>query len=241
MTQAMGDESPAMRWSETCEPYASAALELGVAAFDWPHARFPARRYPLHSHAEANAAEEAACLAEVCAADAALLIVAAAAFLVRPCPSASPARQVESLLASQKRKGRDVAAVVVEPVQAEGGDNHALAAFFLGLRRLCTAHGAPSQTRTRARPGCAASAAARSSTAVARGRRRVLHRGRGADGRRRERQVLGARALAAAGGRGARLRHLLEEAAGRRLLPQARRAVRPTRPEHRAATHRRIM
>lgn len=33
MTQAMGDGSPAMRWSEACEPYASRALELDAEAF----------------------------------------------------------------------------------------------------------------------------------------------------------------------------------------------------------------
>jgi FHA domain-containing protein len=38
MTQAMGDGSPAMRWSEACEPFASAALELEAEAFA---ARFP--------------------------------------------------------------------------------------------------------------------------------------------------------------------------------------------------------
>ena len=44
--------------------------------------------------------------------------------------------QVEAVLASQ-----DVAAVMVEPIQGEGGDRHASAAFFHGLRRLTTQYG----------------------------------------------------------------------------------------------------
>lgn len=87
--------------------------KLDVAAFDWPVAPFPKLKYPLEQFAAENAAEEARCLAET-----------------------------ESVMQAQRAKGRDVAAVVIEPVQAEGGDNHASGAFFLGLRRLCTAHGA---------------------------------------------------------------------------------------------------
>jgi len=87
--------------------------KLDVAAFDWPVTQFPQLQYPLDEHAAANAAEEQRCL------DA-----------------------VDAVMREQKAAGRDVAGVIVEPVQAEGGDNHASPAFFLGLRRLCTAHGA---------------------------------------------------------------------------------------------------
>lgn len=87
--------------------------KLDVATFDWPVAPFPKLEYPLSANADANAAEEARCL-----------------------------RVVDEVMAKQKAIGRDVAAVVVEPVQAEGGDNHASASFFRGLRRLCTSHGA---------------------------------------------------------------------------------------------------
>ena len=76
-------------------------------------APFPRLAYPLETHALANAAEEERCLAEV-----------------------------DRLMAEGKARGRDVAALVVEPVQAEGGDNHASHGFFLALRRLCTWHGA---------------------------------------------------------------------------------------------------
>jgi 4-aminobutyrate aminotransferase/(S)-3-amino-2-methylpropionate transaminase len=44
--------------------------------------------------------------------------------------------QVEDILKSQ-----DVAAVIVEPIQGEGGDRHASAEFFRGLRRLTSEYG----------------------------------------------------------------------------------------------------
>jgi 4-aminobutyrate aminotransferase/(S)-3-amino-2-methylpropionate transaminase len=39
-------------------------------------------------------------------------------------------------------QGGDVAALIVEPIQGEGGDRHASPAFFAGLRRLTTQYGA---------------------------------------------------------------------------------------------------
>jgi 4-aminobutyrate aminotransferase/(S)-3-amino-2-methylpropionate transaminase len=87
--------------------------KLDVATFDWPVAPFPKLRYPRSEHESTNVAEELRCLHEV-----------------------------DTIMRRQKDIGRDVAGVVVEPVQGEGGDNHASAAFFLGLRRLCTKHGA---------------------------------------------------------------------------------------------------
>lgn len=35
----------------------------------------------------------------------------------------------------------DVAAVIVEPIQSEGGDNHGSPAFFQGLRDITAKHG----------------------------------------------------------------------------------------------------
>eukprot|EP00939_MAST-03C_sp_MAST-3C-sp1_P001654 g1654.t1 len=87
--------------------------KLDVASFDWPVAPFPKLKYPLAENVEANEAEEKRCL-----------------------------EAVDAIMAAQKSKSRDVAAVIVEPVQAEGGDNHASGDFFLGLRRVCTKHGA---------------------------------------------------------------------------------------------------
>ncbi len=44
--------------------------------------------------------------------------------------------QVEDVLRTQ-----DVAAIIIEPIQGEGGDRHASAAFFHGLRRLTSTYG----------------------------------------------------------------------------------------------------
>lgn len=86
--------------------------KLDIPAFNWPTAPFPHLQYPLDQFAEANAAEEARCLAQLDA------VLAAAA---------APG-------------GQPIAAVIVEPVQLEGGDNHALAAFFQGVRDLTLKH-----------------------------------------------------------------------------------------------------
>jgi len=93
--------------------HSKAIHKLDVSSFDWPVAQFPQLKYPLEDYAAENAEEEARCL-----------------------------QQTDEIMAAQKTKGRDVAAVIIEPVQAEGGDNHASGDFFLGLRRICTKHGA---------------------------------------------------------------------------------------------------
>ena len=77
--------------------------KLDFPTFDWPACRFPKLKYPLEDFVQDNAAEEAACLAEV----------------------------AEAL----DRDG-DIVGVIVEPMQAEGGDNHASADFFQKLRTL---------------------------------------------------------------------------------------------------------
>lgn len=89
--------------------------KLDMPAFDWPKAPFPRLRYPLAEHAVANAAEERRCLAAV-----------------------------EALLdaSSHAQRQSPIAAVVVEPIQSEGGDNHASPAFFRALRALTRAHDA---------------------------------------------------------------------------------------------------
>ncbi|MDO3379886.1 L-lysine 6-transaminase [Geoalkalibacter halelectricus] len=46
-------------------------------------------------------------------------------------------RQLEKLIAQQ---GEELAALIIEPIQGEGGDNHFRAEFFQALRRLCDAH-----------------------------------------------------------------------------------------------------
>jgi len=44
--------------------------------------------------------------------------------------------QVEDLFAKFSKRGRPVAGIVVEPIQAEGGDNEASPYFFQELQRI---------------------------------------------------------------------------------------------------------
>ena len=55
---------------------------------------------------------------------------------------ASEARSLEELEAALRAGKGNVAAVIVEPIQGEGGDRHASAEFFREIRRLTRAHGA---------------------------------------------------------------------------------------------------
>eukprot|EP00920_Eleutheroschizon_duboscqi_P023605 GHVT01058800.1.p1 GENE.GHVT01058800.1~~GHVT01058800.1.p1 ORF type:complete len:263 (-),score=17.11 GHVT01058800.1:5001-5789(-) len=84
--------------------------KIDVPAFPWPAVRFPHLRYPLEEHEKQNREEEDECL-----------------------------RQVELALMDSTTKS-PVAAVIVEPIQAEGGDNHATPYFFQGLRDLTLKH-----------------------------------------------------------------------------------------------------
>ncbi|KAJ3600706.1 hypothetical protein NHX12_031684, partial [Muraenolepis orangiensis] len=49
--------------------------------------------------------------------------------------------EVEDLIIKWRQKGRPVAGIVIEPIQAEGGDNHASADFFKNLRNISRKHG----------------------------------------------------------------------------------------------------
>mmetsp|Transcript_25415 Transcript_25415/g.57322 ORF Transcript_25415/g.57322 Transcript_25415/m.57322 type:complete len:508 (-) Transcript_25415:200-1723(-) len=94
--------------------HSKAIHKVDIPAFDWPSVDFPRTTYPLDGHAAENAEEEARCLdlAERAIADS----------------HASPDRP-------------DVAAVIVEPIQAEGGDNHASHDFFRKLRDVASRRG----------------------------------------------------------------------------------------------------
>lgn len=83
--------------------------KLDIPAFNWPVAPFPALKYPLDQHKQENHEEEERCLAEF------------------------------ERIIKQDWKPHQIAAIIVEPVQSEGGDNHASPAFFQGLRDI-TAH-----------------------------------------------------------------------------------------------------
>jgi 4-aminobutyrate aminotransferase/(S)-3-amino-2-methylpropionate transaminase len=88
--------------------HSKAIHKLDVPAFDWPIARFPRYKYPLENFTQENAQEDQKCLANV-----------------------------EELIHNYKDKA-PVAAMIVEPIQSEGGDFHGSAEFFKGLRRICT-------------------------------------------------------------------------------------------------------
>lgn len=45
-------------------------------------------------------------------------------------------RQVEDLIHKYNSKGKPVAGIVIEPIQAEGGDNHASPEFFQQLQQI---------------------------------------------------------------------------------------------------------
>lgn len=82
--------------------------KLDVPSFDWPIAHFPRYKYPLEEFKKENAAEDVRSLSHV-----------------------------EDLIEQYKKKGVPVAGLIVEPIQAEGGDNHASDDYFRKLRKLC--------------------------------------------------------------------------------------------------------
>lgn len=86
--------------------------KIDVPALDWPIARFPVYQYPLEENVRENQAEDKRCLAEV-----------------------------EDLIDQWKKKDHDVAGIIVEPIQSEGGDNEASPEFFQGLQKLARRKG----------------------------------------------------------------------------------------------------
>jgi len=82
-------------------------------AWQWPCAPFPQLKYPLEDYVQDNLEEEMRCL-----------------------------DQMYQIMKSTKEKGMDVAGVIIEPIQAEGGDNHASASFFRGVQAIAQEFGA---------------------------------------------------------------------------------------------------
>lgn len=80
--------------------------KLDIPAFNWPVAPFPTLKYPLDEFKKENIEEEERCLAEL------------------------------ERIIKQDWKPHQIAAIIVEPVQSEGGDNHASSSFFQGLRDI---------------------------------------------------------------------------------------------------------
>ena len=87
--------------------HSKAIHKIDIPALDWPIASFPRYKYPLEEHVEENKAEDRKCLAEV-----------------------------EEQFERFNKVGKFVAGVVIEPIQAEGGDNHASPEFFQELQRI---------------------------------------------------------------------------------------------------------
>jgi 4-aminobutyrate aminotransferase/(S)-3-amino-2-methylpropionate transaminase len=87
--------------------------KVDIPAFDWPIAPFPQLQYPLDQFVRENKAEEERCLAEM-----------------------------EEQMEKAAREGQPVAAAIIEPIQAEGGDKHASPDFFKGVQSIAKKHGA---------------------------------------------------------------------------------------------------
>ncbi|GAA5975502.1 hypothetical protein JCM5350_002633 [Sporobolomyces pararoseus] len=86
--------------------------KLDIPAFDWPAVSFPKIKYPLEEFEAENAESESRAIAEV-----------------------------EECIIEWSKKGKNVAALIVEPIQSEGGDNHASPNFFKALRTITREHG----------------------------------------------------------------------------------------------------
>uniref|UniRef100_A0A673UNP1 4-aminobutyrate aminotransferase, mitochondrial n=1 Tax=Suricata suricatta TaxID=37032 RepID=A0A673UNP1_SURSU len=92
--------------------HSKAIHKIDIPSFDWPIAPFPRLKYPLEEFVKENQQEEARCLEEV-----------------------------EDLIVKYRKKKKTVAGVIVEPIQSEGGDNHASDDFFRKLRDVSRKHG----------------------------------------------------------------------------------------------------
>lgn len=85
--------------------------KIDVPAFDWPAVEFPRLKYPLADHEAENKKIEDQAITSV-----------------------------EEEINIWKAKGRPVAALIVEPIQSEGGDFHASPGFFRRLREVTLKH-----------------------------------------------------------------------------------------------------
>ncbi|XP_019476247.1 4-aminobutyrate aminotransferase, mitochondrial [Meleagris gallopavo] len=92
--------------------HSKAIHKLDIPSLDWPIAPFPRLKYPLEDFVKENQQEEARCLEEV-----------------------------EDLIVKYRKKKKIVAGIIIEPIQSEGGDNHASDDFFRKLRDIARKHG----------------------------------------------------------------------------------------------------
>jgi 4-aminobutyrate aminotransferase/(S)-3-amino-2-methylpropionate transaminase len=116
--------------------------KVDIPAFDWPCAPFPERKYPLAENVEYNDKEEKRCLEEY------ERILIESYVHVSFCLSAyiHTSTRFHTIPDGQElttsKPTRPVAAVIIEPVLAEGGDKHASDAYFRQLRLIAKTHGA---------------------------------------------------------------------------------------------------
>ncbi|XP_050499043.1 4-aminobutyrate aminotransferase, mitochondrial-like [Diabrotica virgifera virgifera] len=83
--------------------------KLDLPTFNyWPTANFPNYKYPLEENVRENKEIDCRCLEEI-----------------------------EDIFHRQKKCGAPVASVLTEPIQSEGGDNHASPEFFKHLQQIC--------------------------------------------------------------------------------------------------------
>uniref|UniRef100_A0A2A4JXQ1 (S)-3-amino-2-methylpropionate transaminase n=1 Tax=Heliothis virescens TaxID=7102 RepID=A0A2A4JXQ1_HELVI len=87
--------------------------KLDFPTFDWPCAIFPHYKYPLEENKRENEEQDKKSLANVC-----------------------------ELFEKWEKKCNPVAGVIIEPIQSEGGDNHASPEFFHQLQAICASKGA---------------------------------------------------------------------------------------------------
>jgi len=82
--------------------------KIDVPLAAWPVADFPRYRYPLEDFTRENTAEDERCLA-----------------------------MTEDIIANSEASGCPITGVIVEPIQAEGGDHHGSNQWFQGLQNIC--------------------------------------------------------------------------------------------------------
>nr|QCI31498.1 4-aminobutyrate aminotransferase [Grandidierella japonica] len=93
--------------------HSKAIHKVDIPTLDFPMAPFPMYKYPLEDNVAENEKEDERCLA-----------------------------RVEEIMHEYKNKGRPVVGVVIEPIQAEGGDNHGSNEFFQQLQAITKRNGA---------------------------------------------------------------------------------------------------
>ena len=82
--------------------------KIDVPLAYWPVSDFPRYKYPLEENIRDNEDEDTRCLA-----------------------------LAEEAIANSEKNGCPITGVIVEPIQAEGGDHHGSNKWFQGLQQIC--------------------------------------------------------------------------------------------------------